>query len=386
MDLNHLPRRSFLRLSAFAAFGTAAGKNLTLQSSNELKFYVGTYTSGRSEGIYLCHLNLDTGELRLVDTFKGISNPSFLTLDSSGRHLFAVNETDTFAGKASGSVSAFSIDAATSRLELINQQPTRGASPCYVTVDRKNRNLLVANYSGGSAAVVPFHNGKLGDQVALIQHHGSSINPERQEGPHAHCVALDQANRFAFVTDLGLDQIKIYRFNSETGSLTPNVQPFVSVKPGAGPRHFTFHPSERWAYVINELDSTITAFKYQQSSGRLQEFQNIPALPSSFSGKSYCADIHISPSGKFLYGSNRGHDSISVFAINEQHGFLNPIEYVPTGGSWPRNFAIDPKGRFLLVANQKSDNIVSFAINELGTLMPTGRSIELPTPVCIKFL
>jgi 6-phosphogluconolactonase len=387
MNLNQVTRRSFLRLSALAAFGTAAGKQLTMHSNNEVKFYVGTYTTGRSEGIYLCQLNLETGELRLLDAFRGISNPSFLTLDSEGQHLFAVNETDTYEGQPSGSISAFKINAATSGLELINQKPTRGASPCYVTVDRTNQNLLVANYSGGSAAVLPFHNEKLGDRVALVQHHGSSINPDRQQEPHVHCVVLDKANRFAFVTDLGLDQIKIYKFNSRSGSLTPNIQPYVSVKPGAGPRHFAFHPTERWAYVINELDSTITAFNYQPSTGRLREFQNIPTLPGSFSGKSYCADIHISPSGKFLYGSNRGHDSIAVFTINEEHGFLYPVEYVPTGGSWPRNFALDPTGRFLLVANQKSDNIVSYAINEGdGRLRPTGRSVDVPTPVCIKFL
>ena len=379
-------RRSFLRLSALAAFGVTSSRAFAVQT-NELKFYVGTYTTGRSEGIYLCRLDLLSGELSLLDVFKGVANPSFLAIDSAKEHLFAVNETDNFEGAASGSLTAFRIDPTTSRLESINQKPTRGAAPCHVIVDKSNQNVLVANYSGGSAAVLPFRNGKLGDPVSLAQHQGSSVNPDRQQGPHAHCVALDKANRFAFVTDLGLDQIKIYRFNSRTGSLVPNAQPFAPVKPGSGPRHFTIHPSERWAYVINELNSTITAFHYDRMNGGLREFQNIPTLESTFTGKSYPADIHISPSGKFLYGSNRGHDSITVFAIHEDRGFLYPVQRVSTKGKWPRNFGIDPSGRFLLVANQNSDNIFSFAIDSQdGTLTPTGRSVEVPAPVCIKFV
>ena len=383
---NH-SRRSFLRLSATAALGAAASRVLSRQAKNELKFYVGTYTTGRSEGIYLCRLDLLTGELSLLDVFKGVENPSFLAIDPTGQYLFAVNETENFEGKASGSLTSFKIDPSTSRLEMINQKATRGASPCHVSVDNTGHNVFVANYSGGSAAVLPFRNGSLGDAVAFVQHQGSSINQDRQKGPHAHCAVFDTANRFAFVSDLGLDQIKIYKFNSRTGALLPNTQPFVSVKPGAGPRHFTIHPNQRWAYVINELDSTVTAFTYDAKNGRLHEFQNTPTLPSTFTGKSYPADIHISPSGKFLYGSNRGHDSISVFGINEDRGFLYPVQCVSTKGKWPRNFGIDPSGKFLLAANQNSDNIFSFAIDvDNGTLTPTGRSLEIPSPVCVRFL
>ena len=381
MTPNKPSRRKFLHLSAIAAIGATSKRAFSLQTTNELNFYVGTYTTGRSEGIYLCRLNLASGELSLVDVFKGVANPSFLAIDPAKQHLFAVNETD------SGELTAFKIDPATSRLELINQQPTKGAAPCNLVVDKTGQNVLVANYTGGSAAVLPFQNERLGKAVSLVQHRGSSVDPDRQQGPHAHCVTLDKANRFAFVTDLGLDQVKIYKFNSRTGSLLANTQPYVSVKPGAGPRHFTIHPNQRWAYVISELDSTLTAFHYDATSGGLREFQNTPTLPFSFTGKSYPADIHISPSGRFLYGSNRGHDSIAVFAINEERGFLSPVQWISTKGSWPRNFGIDPSGKFLLVANQKSDNIFSFTINDLdGTLTPTGNRVDIPSPVCIQFL
>ncbi|HEY6806355.1 MAG TPA: lactonase family protein [Pyrinomonadaceae bacterium] len=381
-----LPRRNFLGL---AALGMAMPKSffaLTRQTNNEINFYSGTYTSGKSEGIYLCRLNLQTGDLKLVDVTKGVSNPSFLALDGSKQFLFAVNEDETFEGKPGGAVSAFKIDSASGRLEFINQKPTRGASPCHLVVDQTNQNVLVANYSSGSTTVLPFHNGALGDPVSLVQHHGSSVDPDRQLGPHAHCVTLDTANRFAYVSDLGLDQIKIYKFNARSGALTPNVQEFARVKPGAGPRHFTIHPNQRWAYLINELDSTVNCFNFDQVTGGLTEFQNTPTLPANFSGKSFCAELAVAPSGRFLYGSNRGHDSITVFAINEDHGFITPIQHQPTGGKWPRHFAIDPSGRFLLVANQNTDNIFSFSIDEqTGKLTPTGRSLELPSPVCVLF-
>jgi 6-phosphogluconolactonase len=383
-------RRNFLAFSALATFDLIADKKnraLTSQIDNKTNFYVGTYTAGKGEGIYLCRLNSANGDLKLIDVTKNVSNPSFLALDGSKQLLFAVNEDETFAGKPGGAVSAFKIDPAAGRLEFINQKPTHGPSPCHLLVDQTNRNVLIANYSAGSVTVAPLHNGALGDPVSLVQHHGSSVNRDRQGGPHAHCITLDQANRFAYVSDLGLDQIKIYRFNSQTGGLRPNVQPFVSVKPGAGPRHFTIHPNQRWAYLINELDSTVNCFNFDPVTGRLAEFQNTPTLPANFSGESYCAELAVSPSGRFLYCSNRGHDSITVFAINQEHGFITPVQYQPTGGKWPRHFAIDPSGRYLLVANQNTDNIFSFSIAEqTGRLTPTGRSVELPSPVCILFI
>jgi len=389
MNPRKFPRRRFLQVAGITALGlsgpTRFGRSL-IQMPRELFFYIGTYTTGRSEGIYLCRIDLDTGAIALVNVCKGVSNPSFLAIDGERRFLYAVNEVDNFEGTKSGAVSSFRIDPGTSRLEFLNQRSSKGADPCHLIVDETNQYVLVANYSGGSGAVLPTRNGTLQESVSFTQHRGSSINPERQEGPHAHCVALDAANRYAFVTDLGLDQIKIYRFNPRTGSLVPNSQPFVSVKPGAGPRHFVFHPNQRWAYVINELDSTIIAFHYDAVQGRLKEFQNTPTLPVNFSGKSFCADIHISPSGKFLYGSNRGHDSLSVFTIDQEKGFLYPIQHMSTLGKFPRNFAIVPGGKLLLAANQNSDNIVSFWINEKdGTLTPTGRSVEVPSPVCIRF-
>ena len=392
MKQKQVTRRRFLCYSGLTALGLGLqpiGRSLNLRSQPQKQslFYVGTYTSGRSEGIYLCRLSLTTGEITLQDVFKGISNPSFLALDQGQRHLYAVNEVDDFEGKKSGAVSSFKIDSATSRLDFLNKRPTRGGSPCHLVVDHTNRNVLVANYGGGSAAVIKTRDGDLQEPVALIQHSGSSVDRDRQQGPHAHCVVLDSTNRFAFVSDLGLDQIKIYRFDARRGSLAPHSQPFVPLTPGSGPRHFVIHPNQRWAYVINELNSTVTAFKYDSSRGHLREFQNIPTLPSNYTGKSDCADIHISPSGNFLYGSNRGHDSLAVFAINEQNGSLYPVQYISTGGKTPRNFAIDPSGTFVLAANQNSDSIVSFWTNPKdGTLTATGQKCELPMPVCIRFL
>jgi len=352
--------------------------------TQELLLYVGTYTSGKSEGIYVYKFDLSSGEFKHLSTAKGVVDPSFLAIDPRRRHLYAVNEIEEFGGKPGGAVSAFKVDPQTGSLQFLNQQPSLGGAPCHVTVDKIGKFVLVANYVGGNAAVLPINDSGLGTPVDMVQHGGSSVNPERQKGPHAHNVVLDKTNRHAFVTDLGLDKIMIYRFDGRNGKLTPNSAPWVKLKPGAGPRHFTFHPNGRWAYVINELDSTFTAFTYVSGSGSLKEMQTVSTLPTGFSGENSCADVHVSPSGKFLYGSNRGHDSIVVFSINPGTGKLTFVEHVSTGGKTPRNFTIDPSGAFLLAANQKSDNVVSFRIDATsGRLRPTGHVAEIPTPVCL---
>jgi 6-phosphogluconolactonase len=356
---------------------------VSAESEKGILFYVGTYTSGRSEGIYLCSLDRESGEIKQLGTVKGVANPSFLAIDRHRRYLYAVNEVNVFGGKPSGAVSAFRIDAKTGMLNFINQQPSLGGGPCHLIVDDSRRFVLVANYGGGSVAVIPLHEGGLETPVDFAQHHGPSAH---QQVPHAHCVVLDADNRYLFVPDLGLDRIMIYKFDSRGGKLTANDQPWAQLKQGAGPRHFTFHRNERWAYVINELDSTVTAFAYEKARGRLNEIQTITTIPTDFADKNYCADVHISPSGKFLYGSNRGHNSIVVFAIDSHTGKLTFVEHVATGGKTPRNFAIDPSGRFLLAANQNSDNIVSFRIDRKeGKLTPTGPVLEIPTPVCLRF-
>jgi 6-phosphogluconolactonase len=390
MTSGNIPRRKFLGLTGLGVFGLTLTGNRSFgrpfSSAQNVRLYVGTYTSGRSEGIYICSFNPVTGEIKQVATVKGVANPSFLAIDRLRQHLYAVNEVEDFGGKPSGAVSAFRIAAKTGMLTFINQQPSMGGAPCYVIADNSRRFVLLANYSGGNVSVVPVRDGTLGTPVDVVQHHRDSTGAEPQQVPHAHSIVFDKANRYVFAADLGLDRIMIYQFDSRQGKLKANDQPWAQLKSGAGPRHFTFHPSERWAYVINELDSTITAFAYDKARGRLNEVQTIDTLPSGFRDRNSCADIHISPSGRFLYGSNRGHDSIAVFAIDPLTGKLTVVEHVPTGGKTPRNFAIDPSGGFLLAANQNSDNIVSFRIDpKRGTLQPTGHSIEIPTPVCLRF-
>jgi 6-phosphogluconolactonase len=385
-----LARREFLKIAGLSTLSLVLPEHaygLGAERSGELLVYVGTYTSGQSEGIYLYSLNLASGELKHIATTKGVKDPSFLALAPSRRYLYAVNEVEEFAGKKSGAVSAFAVDQRSGDLRLLNQQPSLGGAPCYLGVDRTGSFVLLANYVGGNVAVLPVRNdGSLGEATDVKQDQGSSINAERQEGPHAHCIVLDPANRFAYACDLGTDKIMIFRFDMRRGKLIPNEIPWVQVKPGAGPRHLTFHPGGKYAYVINELHATVTAFAHDLAEGHLKEVQTIPTLPMNFKDANTSADIHVSPDGRFLYCSNRGHDSIAAFQINRRNGMLTFIARESTGGKTPRNFAIDPTGAFLLVANQNSDNIVTFRRDrKTGRLSATGHIAEVPSPVCLKF-
>lgn len=382
--VHNFSRRQFLKAGGVGVLATCVLRAHAW--SKQLTLYVGTYTSGKSEGIYGYRMDPATGALTRFNSFKSV-NPSFLAIDRSKRYLYAVNEVSEFLGKASGGVSAFAIDGASGNLQLLNEQATRGADPCYLTIDHKKRNLLVANYTGGSVAVLPIRSdGTLAPCTDLKQHEGSGIK-EQQKGPHAHCIILDPLERHALAADLGIDKVMIYRFDQASGKLTQAKQPWAELKAGAGPRHLTFHPNGKYVYVINELDSTLTVLKYNEESGTLSQIETVSTLPSDFSGLSYCADVHVSSSGKFLYGSNRGHDSIVVFEIDPRTGKLKLVEHVSTGGKWPRNFTLDPAGRFLLVANQRTDNVVTFSIDShTGRLTPTGHVEEIPSPVCLKFL
>ena len=381
---NNLSRRQFLKAGGVGLFATCALRADAW--SNQLTLYVGTYTSGKSEGIYGYRMDAATGALTRFNSFKSV-NPSFLAIDRSKRYLYAVNEVREFLGKASGGVSAFAIDRASGDLRLLNEQATQGADPCHLTIDRRKRTLLVANYTGGSVAVLPVRSdGTLAPSIDLEQHEGSGVK-EQQKGPHAHCVILDRLERHALATDLGIDKVMIYRFDQATGKLTPAKQPWIELQAGAGPRHLTFHPNGKYVYVINELDSTLTVLKYNEVSGTLSQIETVSTLPGDFSGASFCADVHVSSSGKFLYGSNRGHDSIVVFEIDPGTGKLKLVEHVSTEGKWPRNFTLDPTGRYLLVANQRTDNVVTLSIDShTGRLIPTGHVEEIPSPVCLKFL
>jgi 6-phosphogluconolactonase len=350
--------------------------------------YLGTYTGAKSKGIYVSRLDSKTGQLSSPELAAEVVNPAFLALHPNGRVLYAVNEVDTFQGQPGGAVSAFAIDHTSGRLTLLNQESTRGGGPCHLAVDPSGRAVLVANYGGGSIAALPIEDeGRLGSVKAFVQHTGSSVNPQRQQAPHAHGIYVDSANRYAFVPDLGIDKILVYRWDPARISLEPHDPPAADVAPGAGPRHFTFHPGGQFAYVINELLSTVTAFRYDPARGTLREFQTIGTLPDDFTGNSTTAEIEVHPSGRFLYASNRGHDSLATYRVDPQSGRLALTGHEPTQGRTPRNFSIDPSGQWLLAANQNSDNVVVFRVDpENGRLQPTGQIVEVGAPVCVVYL
>jgi 6-phosphogluconolactonase len=353
-------------------------------------FYVGTYTEegSKSKGIYAYRFDPATGQATSLGLAAETTNPSFVALDPSGKYLYAVNEVPNYKGPNSGGVSAFAVDHASGKLTFLNEVPSRGADPCYIIVDKSGKFVLVANYTGGSVAVFPIlDGGKIGEASTFIQHTGKGANPKRQEGPHAHSVDLSPDNRFAFVDDLGLDELLSYKFDPAKGTLVPNSPAFVKLDPGAGPRHFVLHPSGKFAYVVAEMQQSVTALSVDLKTATFQRLQTISTLPKDFSGENDDAEIHVHPSGRFLYASNRGHDSIAVFAIDPVKGTLTLVENTSTQGKIPRSFELDPTGKFLLAQNEKSNNIVIFRIDEkTGRLSPTGQTLEVSEPVCVKFL
>ncbi|HKB38992.1 MAG TPA: lactonase family protein [Gemmataceae bacterium] len=380
---------AFLLLAALATSTRAgAAPAAPAQKPDKLWVYVGTYTGGKSKGIYRFELDLASGELTSKGVAVEVSNPSFLALHPSHRFLYAVGEMDDFKGKKGGAVSAFALDADTGKLKLLNQQSSRGAGPCHVVVDRAGKNVLVANYGGGSVACLPIgEDGKLGEASSFVQHKGKGTDPRRQEGPHGHSINLDAANHFAFAADLGLDKVLVYRFDADKGTLTPNDPPSASVAPASGPRHFAFHPDGRHAYVINEMASTVTAFDYDAEKGTLKATQTISTLPKGFKGDTSTAEVVVHPSGKFLYGSNRGHDSIAIFRVDADSGKLTAAGHQKETIKVPRNFAVEPTGKYLLVGNQEGNTISVFRIDQkTGGLSLVGKPVEAPSPVCLRFM
>lgn len=351
--------------------------------------YVGTYTTGQtSKGIYTYRFDATTGQLKEIGLAAESVDPSFLAVHPNGKFLYAVNETSDFGAQNSGAVSAFAIDHSTGKLKLLNQVSSRGAGPCYISLDKTGKFVLVANYDGGSIASFPVHDdGSLGAAAGFVQHSGSSVDKERQERPHAHWIGTSPDNRFALAADLGLDEILVYRLDATKGSLTANDPPFVKVNPGAGPRHFAFHPNGKFGYVLSEMTATVTAFAYKGKNGSLSVLQTFATLPRDYSGPKEAAELVVHPSGKFLYASNRaGIDTITEFGIDPDKGTLTLLGQFSTKGKTPRNFAIDPTGAFLLAANQESGNIVVFRINlATGAPAPTGQAVQVPAPVCIVF-
>ncbi len=347
--------------------------------------YIGTYTRRGGQGIYVARFDTESGQIGEVTLAAEASNPSFLALHPSQPILYAANEL----GEEGGQVSAFAIDKTTGALTFLNQQPTHGSAPCHLTADASANVVISTNYSSGSVAVMPIDvDGRLRSSSQMIQHEGSSVNPRRQQGPHAHSVTIDPTNTYAYVCDLGMDKVMIYRMDLENGKLLPNeAQNWARLPAGSGPRHFAFTPDERFAYAINELDSTVNGFAFNAADGSLRDVCRLSTLPDDFTGSSHCADVHVHPSGRFLYGSNRGHDSIAVYAIDQATGELTSLGQTLTGGRTPRNFAVDPSGRWLLAANQDTDDIFVFAIDqESGALTPTNHSVGASMPVCLTFV
>jgi 6-phosphogluconolactonase len=345
---------------------------------------VGTYTTKtQSKGIYTLDFDSASGKISPARLAAETPDPSFVAIHPSGKFVYAVNE----AGKASA-ITSFALDATTGKLTQLNQLSSQGEDPCYLSFDKTGKFLFVANYTSGTVAIFPIlADGRLGPSTSVVQHHGAGPNKERQEAPHAHWIESSADNRFVFVSDLGLDQILIYRFDPAKGTLQPSDPPFVKLAPAAGPRHVAFHPNGKFVFVLSEIDSTVTAFSYDSGKASFQQLQAISTLPKGFQGRNDTAEIAVHPSGKWLFASNRGEDSIAVFSVDPQTGALKRTGDYPTGGKEPRHFTLDPSGNFLLAENQNSDSIVELRFDPAsGALTATGQSIAVPAPVCLVFL
>lgn len=384
--------------SAFSACTSNEGTGSTLKAAGEAvknsvtdsssaMVYVGTYANADAESIYGYKLNVKTGELKQVLAVKAGPNPSFLTLDKDRQYLYAVNETGDFEGKESGAVSAFAVDQQSGNLTLLNRVASMGGSPCHISIDHTGKTVLVANYMGGNVSAYQIaESGQLTQATDVEQHKGSGPNKDRQKAPHAHYVAPDPENGFVLAVDLGTDEVMSYKLNAGSGTLDPNTPGVAfTTKPGAGPRHLTFHSNGQYAYLINELNSTIDVLRYDSRKGTFDGVQTIATIPANFKENNQCAEVKASADGKFLYGSNRGHNSIVVYSIEPGTGKLSLVEHVSTGGNWPRDFSLDLTGDIMLVANERSNNIVSFRRDSAtGKLTPTGHQIEVSKPVCVQ--
>jgi 6-phosphogluconolactonase len=383
--IRRIPRLKFTKLFALVVVLAA-----TLVSAADYKslVYVGTYTDKGSKGIYAYRFDPVSGESDAIGLVAETPNPSFLAVDPNRKFLYAVNEIDNFNGSRSGAVSVFAIDRVSGRLTLVQQVSSLGADPAHVSLDKTGMYLLVANYTGGNIAVFPIENdGRLGPRSAFVQHAGSSVNKDRQAGPHAHEIQSSNDNQFVLTADLGLDELLVYRFDQKSGSLAPNDPAFAKIGAGSGPRHFAIAPSGKFVYLVNELSSTVTVFAYSAGSGKLTEQQTISTLAAGFKGENTTAEIEVDGIGKFLYVSNRGDDSIAVFGIDPSSGKLSFVERVPTGGKTPRHFALDPTGRWLFAANQDSNTITVVRVDPSnGHLTATSQMLQVATPVCVVFV
>jgi 6-phosphogluconolactonase len=359
-------------------------------AADSMRVYVGTYTNPQAggKGIYLFDLNLASGALKLDGVAAETASPSYLALSPDKRFLYSIGEVTEFRGKKSGVVSAFSVDEKSGKLTLLNQQPAGGAGTCHVSITSDGKNVLVANYTAGSVA--SFHvesDGKLGEPASIVQHEGKGTDPGRQEGPHAHGIWAAPGDRFVVACDLGLDKVMVYGIETASGKLTLLPDRAGSVPPGAGARHAAFDKTGQHLYAINEMGNSVTTFEYDAKAGGLTPIETVGTLPDDFHGKSYCAEIFTHPSGKFVYGSNRGHDSITVLSIDSSSGKLTKVDVTPARVKWPRNFNVDPTGQWLIAAGEHSGTLSVFKIDpRTGKLTPTGEPVECPAPGCVTFV
>jgi 6-phosphogluconolactonase len=360
-------------------FLTAGAAGQMLAAEKEALVFIGTYTRGGSKGIYSYRFNPRSGKLTEIGVAAEVQNPSFLYVSPNGKRLYSVGEAQV------GTVTAFDVDRASGKLTKLNDQPTGGQGPCHLVANKANKNLIVVHYGSGSVSAFRLKDdGSLGERTALVQHNGSGTDKRRQDKAHAHSVNLSKNEKFAVVADLGIDQYIVYKLDPAQGTLTQHST--AQVKGGSGPRHFSFHPGYKYAYGVNELSSTVSAFHWDESAGSLKDIQTISTLPSDFKGTSYCAEILVHPSGKFVYASNRGHDSLAAYSVASD-GKLTSLGATSTEGKTPRNFRIDPSGSWLIAANQDTGNLVVYKIDKAsGKLSPTGEQAKVPFPVCIKFV
>ncbi|MCA9022088.1 MAG: lactonase family protein [Planctomycetaceae bacterium] len=358
--------------------------NVTAAAAEEPLVFISAFAPGEKGAIHAYKMNPETGELKLVERTSDVENPFFLAVSPDNKYLYSIHAPGKFSGKDNEFVSAFALEGRTGKLKLLNRQSSLGTASCYLDIDKSGKAVVVANYTTGSVASLPVkEDGSLGEPETFIQHTGSSVNPQRQKEPHAHCSVISPDQKFVFAADLGLDKILAYQLDPQTAKLTPAAQPFVRTIPGAGPRHLTFHPDGKQMYVINELKNSITEFDYDPETGTLIEGQTISTLPEDFTGTSYCADLKFTPDGRFLYGTNRGHDSIAAYQVDKA-GKLTLTEIAPSLGKGPQNLAITADGKFLICANMPGNNVVVFKIdNETGKLTPVGDPVEITSPSCI---
>jgi len=378
-------RRSFLASVPLASLASAFGAGKAAKGG-EYIVYVGTNTHSKSKGIYAYRFQPSSGKVTPIGLVAETPNPSWLTVHPGLRYLYAVNEAELKRepGKPNY-ISSFALDRASGKLTFLNRASAGGQGPCYVSVDRTGKTLLLANYGSGSVAALPIQtDGRLGEATAFVQHKGATANAR----PRGHCILASPNNRFVLAADLGLDQVFVYRFDAAKGTLTPNDPPFAKIASGTGPRHIAFHPNKKLVYVVSEIGNIVTTFQYADSTGTLTELGTVSTLPKEFTAKSTSAEIEVDRAGKFLYTSNRGHDSIAQFAIDPKKGTLTPVDYVPTQGKTPRNFALDPTGEYLFAANQDSNNIVLFRVDpNTGKLTPTGTVLDdAPEPTRVLFV